>query len=878
MNRRIVFDDESRKLLKNGVDALNNAVKVTLGPKGRTVVLKRDLYSLPHVTKDGVTVAKEVYLEDPIEDIGAQMLKEVAIKTVNDAGDGPQDLNSGILTPNGWTTMGEIKKGDDVCGTNGSIQKVLEVYPKGDRHLYEVSFSGGTKVRCCKDHLWSVTTSYGVEKTLPLKDLMNDYVKETDDGNDSFKYYIPVSHVDFNEDVDKMPLDPYFLGVLLGDGSLSASGTTGIELSIGRDKEHILNKIILPINIELRSTWVDSKNYFRVKFTGINIKGKSILKGLLKSIGLLGVVSKTKFIPQSYLYSSLASRKALLQGLTDTDGHINDRGLFEFSTVSNQLAEDFANLCRGLGTQISVRLKNREGKGGYSETPVHVVSERKGYKYGNKLIDIKSLNRVEETRCIRVSNEDNLYITDGYVLTHNTTTATVLAQAILEQGLEHLSKEGNPVMINKGIEKATAAIVEKIKGMSIPINSKEELIEVATVSSNNDEEIGKIVGESMFEVGEDGIVIAEESEDSTTTFEIVKGMQVGKGLFNPYFINDFGRNRCVLDNPLVMIVDEKISKWNEIAFVVSHCVNANRSLLIICNDMEGEALQTCITNTQGGKISMAVVLSPGWGQHKKQMLQDLAVMTGTVVCSESNAILPANVTVDMLGECGKVESSKNLTVIVDGMGEKSLIEARIKNIKDNIENTQDVEERAQFKERLAKLNGGVGIIKIGAKTGLALNEKKDRIEDSLSATMAAREEGIVSGGGVALIRCISVLDKLEGANKDENTGIEIVKKAIEMPLKTILENAGLHVENKGFWRRLWNKLFGKKTSIFDKVMNGTQNSGYDAKEEKFVDDMIKAGIVDPAKVTRCATENAASIAGLILTTECVICHVEPVKQ
>lgn len=543
MNRQIVYDDESRRLLQNGFDALAKAVAVTLGPKGRNVILKKGLYEHPHITKDGVTVAKEVYLENPIEDIGAQMLKEVAIRTVNDAGDG-------------------------------------------------------------------------------------------------------------------------------------------------------------------------------------------------------------------------------------------------------------------------------------------------------------------------------------------TTTATVLAQAILSKGIEILKEGGNPVMINKGIEKATAAIVDKIKEMSIPVSSKDELIEVATVSSNNDKEIGQIIGKAMFEVGEDGIVVAEESEDSTTSFEVVKGMQVGRGLLNPYFFNDFGRRRCVLENPLVMIVDENINKWADIAFVVSHCVNQNRSLLIICNDIDGEALQTCITNTQGGKISMAIVKSPEWGQEKKQLLSDLAVMTGTVVCSESNAVLPINITVDMLGGCEKIESSEKITVIIGGKGEKSSIESRKQEIKLNIINTKNNEERTFLKKRLAKLNGGVGIIKIGAKTDLALMEKKDRIEDSLSATMAAREEGIVPGGGVALVRCISVLDKLEGDNKDENTGIEIVKKAIEMPLKTILENAGLHVEHLGFWRRL----FGKKTSIFYKVLNGTKNQGYDAKEEKFVDDMIKAGIVDPAKVTRCATENAASIAGLILTTECVICHIEPVKQ
>ena len=346
MKNEVLLNDAARQQLKKGIDTVCNAVKATLGPQGRNVIINRE-NNPPHITKDGVTVAKEIYLNDPYEMMGANLIKNIASKTCDDSGDGPQPLYSKILTPTGFVRMGDIKVGDQICGTNGATQYVIGVFPKGQKEVYKVKFSDGRIVECCEDHLWHILTRNGKEKTIPLKNMINDFYEKNKNGYNSYRYYIPTTIVDFNE--KELPIDPYLLGLLIGDGSLGDNGS--IELSLGFKKRHVIEKIKTPKGIYFDFTENNKKNYIRLKFHGIDINGKSI-RDHLKDIGLYNTKSDTKFIPNLYLYSSLKSRMSLLDGLIDTDGYINSRNLFEYSTISEILYNNVIELCRSIGMQL----------------------------------------------------------------------------------------------------------------------------------------------------------------------------------------------------------------------------------------------------------------------------------------------------------------------------------------------------------------------------------------------------------------------------------------------------------------------------------------------------------------------------------------------
>ena len=362
-----------------------------------------------------------------MQNIGAQMVKQVANKTCEDAGDGPQPLWSRILTPTGWVKMGDIKVGDTICGTNSSTQTVVGVYPKGEKEIYKMVFANKRVVECCEDHLWSYTNPSGRVRTRTVKEMMKDYKKPNKDGSYTFKYYVPNTVVEFTE--QELPLDPYLVGVLIGDGSLCDSGT--IEICIGYNKKHIIDSLVLPSGIEMNVTDCSYRNCYRIKIKGIGDDGKT-MREYLEDIGLRNKKSEDKFIPSVYLYNTVENRKKLLQGLIDTDGHVNKRGLFEFSTINERLADDYCELMWSLGriTEKSIR-ERKEGCGSFSNKPIYRLYERSGYKRGIKLIDIIPTGEKTEMQCIKVSNDDELYITDNYIVTHNTTTSTILANAIV---------------------------------------------------------------------------------------------------------------------------------------------------------------------------------------------------------------------------------------------------------------------------------------------------------------------------------------------------------------------------------------------------------------------------------------------------------------
>ena len=434
-----------------------------------------------------------------------------------------------------------------------------------------------------------------------------------------------------------------------------------------------------------------------------------------------------------------------------------------------------------------------------------------------------------------------------------TTTATVLAQAIVTAGLKNVASGANPMDLKRGIDKAVTAVVSDLKGLSKEVGSDNDKIkQIATISANNDESIGSLIAEAMKVVGNDGVITVEEAKGTETEVKTVEGMQFDRGYLSAYFVTNTDKMIAEMEHPLILIYDKKISSMKELLPILEPVVQNGKSLLIIAEDVDGEALTTLVVNRLRGSLKIAAVKAPGFGDRRKAMLEDIAILTGGQVITEERGLTLENATMDMLGTAEKVEIDKDNTTVVNGAGSKENIQARIAQIKAQMEATTSDYDREKLQERLAKLAGGVAVLYIGAPTEVEMKEKKDRVDDALAATRAAVEEGIVPGGGVALIRSINKLETLKGENEDETTGIAIVRRAIEEPLRQIVANAG-----------------GEGAVIVQKVREGKDDFGYNARSEQF-QNLYEAGVIDPTKVTRIAIENAASIASMLLTTECVI--------
>jgi chaperonin GroEL len=434
-----------------------------------------------------------------------------------------------------------------------------------------------------------------------------------------------------------------------------------------------------------------------------------------------------------------------------------------------------------------------------------------------------------------------------------TTTATVLAQSIINVGLKYVTAGANPMDIKRGIDKAVTAIVESLKAQSQEIGESNEKIEqVATISANNDSAIGKLIADAMEAAGREGVITVEEAKGTDDELKTVEGMQFDRGYISPYFVTDTEKMATELENPYILLYDKKISSMKDLLPVLEPAAQSGRPLMIIAEDIDGEALATLVVNRIRGSLKVAAVKAPGFGDRRKEMLEDIATLTGGVVITEEKGMKLENTTLEDLGSCEKISIDKDNTTIVNGGGDKEAIQKRVAQIKTHIENTTSDYDREKLQERLAKLAGGVAVIYVGAASEVEMKEKKDRVDDALSATRAAVEEGIVPGGGVAYIRAISALDNLEGENIDQTYGIAIVKRAIEEPLRQIVENTG-----------------SEGSVVVQKVKEGSGDFGYNARVGEY-QNLYKAGVIDPTKVSRVALENAASIAGMFLTTECVL--------
>jgi|TARA_B110000914_G_scaffold92336_1_gene81229 chaperonin GroEL len=438
-----------------------------------------------------------------------------------------------------------------------------------------------------------------------------------------------------------------------------------------------------------------------------------------------------------------------------------------------------------------------------------------------------------------------------------TTTATILAQAIVREGLKNVTAGANPMDLKRGIDNAVEAVVAELNKNSETIgNSSDKIKQIASISANNDEAIGSLITEAFEKVGKEGVITVEEAKGTDTYVDVVEGMQFDRGYLSPYFVTNSEKMESDLESPYILLYDKKISAMKDLLPVLEPVAQSGKPLLVIAEDVDGEALATLVVNKLRGSLKIAAVKAPGFGDRRKAMLEDIAILTGGTVISEDRGLTLENTTIEMLGSAERVTIDKDNTTLVNGAGDKETIRARVSQIKAQIETTTSDYDKEKLQERLAKLAGGVAVLYVGAASEIEMKEKKDRVDDALHSTRAAVEEGVVAGGGVALLRTRKVLEKLTSDNLDEVTGIQIISRAIEAPLRIIVENAG-----------------GEGSVVVAKVLEGKGNFGYDAKSETFVD-LLKQGIIDPKKVTRIALENAASVAGMILTTECALVDIK----
>ena len=437
-----------------------------------------------------------------------------------------------------------------------------------------------------------------------------------------------------------------------------------------------------------------------------------------------------------------------------------------------------------------------------------------------------------------------------------TTTATVLAQAIVAEGMKYVTAGMNPTDLKRGIDKAVSALVKELQNIAKPVPEKsKEIAQVASISANSDESIGNIIAQAMNEVGKEGVITVEDGKSLENEVEVVKGMQFDRGYLSPYFVNNPEKQLAELDSPFVLLFDKKISNIRDLLPVLEQVAKTSRPLLIIAEDVEGEALATLVVNNIRGILKTVAVKAPGFGDRRKAMLQDIAILTGGTVIAEEVGLSLEKATLEDLGQAKRIEVGKENTTIIDGLGDKSAVEARVAEIRTQIETATSEYDKEKLQERVAKLAGGVAVIKVGAATEVEMKEKKDRVDDALHATRAAVEEGVVAGGGVALLRARAALKSVETANADQEAGVKIVLRAVESPLRQIVANAG-----------------GEPSVVVNKVLEGSGNFGYNAGNDSY-GDMLEMGVIDPAKVTRFALQNAASIAGLMLTTECMVADI-----
>lgn len=844
MVKKIYKYSEAKDKVLHAIDTIADPIKQTLGPKGGNV-LYEDSKGDQYVTNDGVTIARNIKVADDVENAIIEVIKHSALKTNNIAGDGPQPYWSKIMTPDGYKTMGEIKAGDKILGTNESVQTVEAVIEKGVKDIYEVVFSDGRVVECSEEHLWNVVTDSGTKKVLTTKEIIDSGIyREKRNGSVQYKYFVPRT-IAYHNEVD-LPIDPYTLGILLGDGSLS--GTGSVELSLGKDKKHIIEKIKLPDGITKSIKYYKDKNYYRVKIIGTDKHGNYI-KDILDDIGLYGVRSNNKFIPSLYLYSSINQRRELLNGLIDTDGYINKNGLIEYSTVSKQLAEDVVELMYSLGKVASVRLHSRENDYySYSNTPIYRITENKGCKYGHKIVDVRNTGNSTKMRCIKVSNNDKLYLTDGYIPTHNTSTTILYSSILTKEGLKLVEEGENQMVVRDQYIKYGEKLKEKLKKRVKKIKNDEDLFFISKISANNDEDIARDVVRVVKAAGEDGMVFIEDNFSPNTEIVEDAGFVIDSGYFTSELITNKNRFTATYKDVPVLVTDKRLYYAEEAETILKTCLeNGYRDVVIVAKDFIGEALPYFVANHQQGNMGILLVKQPK--DDDGSILDDLAVYLGGKVVTEKTGSIVDNLSITDFCISPKVFADGVKTIIGRDKNEANAnLTHRITALKKEIKKMGDKNssEKKALEKRLASLTNGMVTIKVGGRTPLEVREKIFRFEDAVNAARAAKKDGYLIGGGLSVYKAFRDCKFTGPVGK-------IFQKMCEANIRQIAENSGLYPDN-----------------VIETInLAENDNIGYNALTGQY-EDLLEAGVVDPYKVTEMAIDNAISIANIIITSRYLI--------
>lgn len=769
--KQIIVGNEARQKAVDALSFIANAVGTTLGPKGLSFIMEKnnslDGNLSPVISKDGISVMKSFDFTDPIQHAVHNFCVQASSHTVYKAGDGPLPEYYQVLTPNGFVELKNVYVGMEICGTNGTIQKILGVFHIGEKEIYEVEFSNKRIVECCEDHLWTVTNT-GLWRcpleTKTTKELQKDYVTVQKNNSKFHRYYTPRTVVEFANNERDMPLDPYLVGVLLGDGSLTGSGS--IEMSLGIKKEHIIEKLKLPEGFSLTTTFIPSKNAFRVKIKGKNNEDKTI-QAVVDSIGLLGTNSKTKFIPKAYLYSSLENRTKLLQGITDTDGCVDKNGRVRFSSTSKRLADDVVDLCRSLGKTVNITKHDRkEDDGSYSMTSIYIVYVTKGPKYGNKIERITSTGKMTPMMCIKVSNSDNLYITDNFIATHNTTSTVVLA-AEIAKGILKAAPER---------PQAFARIIQLQSNRAIAEISKEsdkspELAEmVALTSSNGDTEMVEWVMKAVKDNPVFGSIIIERSPAEQERYRLIKqdGLTGGRG-YNQHlqFAHSFSEKPAEnspfeVESPYVLLYDGDLISSTQIIPVINALalqLKSPWSLVVVAYEI-GQEVANVLAEVNlrqkangikiwASSIRLTAEVNSGW--HK---LQDISSFTGATIINHSNV---DSVTRYYLGNCSKVQVTPEKSIFM-GRSPNHWIPKRAMQNENGIENATTELDKERIKERNAELVSGLVKLVVGGGHMAGIGERADRCDDAIKAAQACFRSGALPGCGAAYIRAAELAE------------------------------------------------------------------------------------------------------------------------
>jgi len=863
----MITDSNTTKMsILRGAKLLSDTVKVTLGTKGRLVMYTNyrdfsDPEGYPVLTKDGVTVAKNVKSDDPVEQQAIKIVRQAAKNTVNSSGDGPQPLYAKVLTPNGFVTMGSLKVGDEICGTDGSIQKVLEIHPKGLKKVCNVKFSRGKVVECCEDHLWEIHDLNGYKSIKTTREIYDSgLLYHRNSGKHQLRFFVRKPNIDFSE--KELTVPPYLLGILISNPTLSDDNNK-LTVNILQKKASVIRYINEYHNVSMKTYIDDSpESVIRSKanntYYTITFEDNTLLDQL-RDLKIFDTDYYSRVIPDIYKYSSYLQREDILNGFIDGSGSIKNRRTFQYKTASSTIKDDFIELCQSLGQDVKNKRYTTTENGRYLiPEPIYKIYEVSNYKYGDRIEDIEFTDTETEMMCIKVSNEDHLYITDNYISTHNTTTTVILSESIISKGYELLSK-GNVSSweMNKEIDEAVEDISQYILDNSTNLsNDITALRELASISANS-KEIGTMIYDIVDELSIHCDIEVKKTKRNITEIEAVNGMKLHKGYYESFMCNDYKSMTFQASNVNILIYDGIIKDYSNIAPYVKASIDDDNNivpLVIYAQDVNRIAINRIEGMLKYNPRPLIIVEHDGFGDRRIDIMEDFALITGATIVTENsnnNVIMIKNA----FGKCDEVFINDKYSSFVGGKGNQDLIDDQILDIQDLIKNTDpnNKQDIRFYNKRIANLSGGIAVIHVGGNTPFEMEEKYMRIDDAVLAVKSAIASGISIGGGVTWIRASHyAINKTRGYNRIDNPAYFMVFDSLqEIPMQ-LLKNSGEYTSE--FFKELKSKYLSDKPK------------GYNLVDRKFYD-ISNYKVMDATSVLLDAISNSSSVAKSLLSVE-----------